>query len=174
VAGTTEEAREEGGQAFADGSDGSGDPPDPFAPGNAREDMPADPTTVGPPEEGFHESLSEELGALIDDGRTYFEAELAFQSTRAKLIGRNAGIALGLIVVAVVVLHVAVLAFAVGMVMALEPLVTIWGAIAIVVGALILVTALLGLRAARHGKRIAAMFEKPAEASKTGNSEPEG
>ncbi|MEQ8412027.1 MAG: phage holin family protein [Erythrobacter sp.] len=133
---------------------------DPFDPGNAPADMPADPTTVGAPEEGLNESLTEELAALIDDGRTYAEAELNFQKTRASLAGKNAGIALGLVVVAVVVLHVAVLAFAVGMVIALAPLVTIWGSIAIVVGALLLATGLLGWQAAQRGKRIGAIFAK--------------
>jgi len=140
---------------------------DPFDPANAPEDMPADPTTVGPPEEGLSESLTEELAALIDDGRTYVEAELNFQKTRAGLAGKNAGIALGLAVVAIVVLHVAVLALAVGLVMALAPLVTIWGSIAIVVGGLLAVTALLGWQAAKRGQRIGAIFardEPPAAA----------
>ncbi|AOL23616.1 Putative Holin-X, holin superfamily III [Erythrobacter litoralis] len=131
---------------------------DPFDPSGAPIDMPADPTTVGPPEEGLSESLTEELAALIDDGRTYVSAELNFQKTRASLAGKNAGIALGLAIVAVVVLHVAVLALAVGLVMALAPLVTIWGAIAIVVGGLLAVTGLLGWKAAKHGQRIGAIF----------------
>ncbi|KPP93228.1 phage holin family protein [Erythrobacter sp. HL-111] len=131
---------------------------DPFDPANTPADMPADPTTVGPPEEGLSESLTEELAALIDDGRTYVGAEINFQKTRASLAGKHAGIALGLAVVAVVVLHVAVLAFAVGLVMALAPLVTIWGSIAIVVGTLLGVTGLLGWQAARHGQRIGEIF----------------
>lgn len=133
---------------------------DPFDPAIAPEDMPADPTTVGPPEEGLSESLSEELAALIDDGRTYVEAELNFQKTRASLAGKNAGIALGLGVVAIVVLHVAVLALAVGLVMALAPLVTIWGSIVIVVGSLLAVTGLLVWMAAKRGQRIGAIFAK--------------
>lgn len=138
----------------------------PFDPADPPEDMPADPTTLAGPEEGLpedtlNESLTGQLAALIDDTRTYAEAELNFQKTRASLAGKNAGIALGLVVVAVVVLHVAVLALAVGLVMALAPLVTIWGAIALVVGALIVVAGLLGWQAARRGQRIAAIFAAP-------------
>jgi hypothetical protein len=141
---------------------------DPFDPANAPADMPADPTTVGPPEEGLSESLTEELAALIDDGRTYVSAELNFQKTRASLVGKNAGIALGLAIVAIVVLHVAVLALAVGLVMALAPLVTIWGSIAIVVGALLGVTGFLAWLAAKRGQRIGAIMSSgdapPAQA----------
>ncbi|QIQ86161.1 MAG: phage holin family protein [Erythrobacter sp.] len=141
---------------------------DPFDPATLPDDLPADPTTVGPPEEGLSESLTEELAALIDDTRTYAEAELAFQKTRASLAGKNAGIALGLVVVAVVVLHVAVLALAVGLVMALAPLVTIWGSIAIVVGALLALTGLLGWMAMKRGKRISAIFAKDEPAAAAG------
>ena len=106
----------------------------------------------------FDESLTDEIAALIDDGRTYVEAEIAFQKTRAKLAGSNVGRAVGLVLVALIMLHIAVLALAVGLVMALEPLVTIWGAIAIVVGVLLLATVLLLLRAVGHGKSLGAMF----------------
>lgn len=137
-------------------------------PDTAPADLPADPTTVGPPEEGLSESLTEELAALIDDTRTYAEAELVFQKTRASLAGKNAGIALGLVVVAVVVLHVAVLALAVGMVMALTPIMTIWGSIAIVVGALLALTGLLGSMAIKRGKRISAIYAKDDAPAATG------
>lgn len=104
------------------------------------------------------ESLVEELAALIDDGRTYAQAEIAFQKTRAKIAGRAVGIAAASLIVAIILLHIAFLALAVGMVMALEPLVTIWGAIAIVVGALILLVAVLVMIAVRNGKLVSAVF----------------
>ena len=106
----------------------------------------------------FDESLAEELAALIDDGKTYAEAELAFQKTRASLAGKNIGLALGFAVLAVVLMHIAFLALAVGLVIALQPIASIWGAIAIVVGALLLLTGLLTYSAIRRGKIVAAMF----------------
>lgn len=106
----------------------------------------------------FDESLVGELAALIDDGKTYAEAELAFQKTRAGLAGKNIGLSVGFVLLAIILLHIAFLALAVGLVMALEPLVTIWGAIAIVVGALLLSVGLLGFGALKRGKLVGAMF----------------
>ncbi|MBD2841912.1 phage holin family protein [Erythrobacter rubeus] len=106
----------------------------------------------------YEESLTDELSALIDDGRTYAEAEIGFQKTRAKLAGASVGKAVALLVVAAITLHIAVLALAVGLVIALEPLVTIWGAIAIVVGVLLLVTGWLALKAKRNADRLGLMF----------------
>ncbi|MEO0698138.1 MAG: phage holin family protein [Pseudomonadota bacterium] len=104
------------------------------------------------------ESLVEELGALIDDARLYAEAELAFQKTRARLVGRNVGVALGAVVLAIILLHIALIALAVGLVLALEPLVTIWGAIGIVVGVMLLGVGALGWLAMARGRGIGAMF----------------
>ena len=74
------------------------------------------------------------------------------------MAGKSVGLALGYVVVAIILLHIAFLALAVGMVMALAPLVTIWGAIAIVVGALILGVGLLGYAAYSHGKLLGELF----------------
>ncbi len=111
----------------------------------------------------FDESLVEELAALIDDGKTYAEAELAFQKARAGLAGRSIGVALGLAIVAIILLHIAFLALAVGLVIALAPLVSIWGAIAIVVGGILLLVGLLGYGAYSKGKLLGALFAAPAK-----------
>ncbi|MEM7664576.1 MAG: phage holin family protein [Pseudomonadota bacterium] len=111
-----------------------------------------------PDEPVFDESLTDEIAALIDGGRTYATAEIEFQKTRAALAGRSVGFAAGFVVLALILLHIALLALAVGLVMALEPLVTIWGAIAIVVGVLLLGVGLLVHRAAAHGKLLGKLF----------------
>lgn len=116
---------------------------------------------VDPSQPEFDESLIEEMGALIDDGRTYAEAELAFQKTRAKLAGKLVGVSLLLVIVALILLHIAFLALAVGLVLAFEPLVGIWGAIAIVFGGLLLVVALLGWMAFSRAKTLGALFSAP-------------
>ena len=107
------------------------------------------------------ESLREELAALIDNGRNYAQAEIAFQKTRAALAGRSIGIAAAAAIVAIILLHIAFLALAVGLVMALEPLVTIWGAIGIVFGGLLLLVALLGWVALKNGKKLGYLFSSP-------------
>ena len=104
-------------------------------------------------------SLREDVSALVDDARNYAAAELAFQRTRAGLAGKHGARALVLLVLALLLLHLALIALAVGAVIALAPLVTIWGAIAIVVGVMLVGVAALVLSAVRDGKAVGAMFE---------------
>ncbi len=126
------------------------------------EDSAADPAieSVDEPEDGDNSftSLRDDINALVDDARTYAEAEVAFQKTRAGLAGKAAARALALLVLAVVLLHIALIALAVGAVIALAPLVTIWGAIAIVVGVLLFGVAALVFFAVGDGKALASMF----------------
>lgn len=138
-----------------DRSAASRDEKDPAASSEAEGHSGPDPHT----EPGVDESLVEEVAALIDNARNYAEAELAFQKTRAALTGTNAAAAIAFLIVALVFFHIAIIALAVGFVMALAPLVSIWGAIAIVVGALLAGTALLAWNAIARVRRIAAMFE---------------
>ncbi len=114
---------------------------------------------AAPPPPDYEESIVEEVAALIDDGRTYAQAEIAFQKTRAKLVGRHVGIAVLCGIIALILLNIAFLALAVGLVMALEPLVTIWGAIAIVVGGLFLTVGLLALIAVKRFENMGSLFE---------------
>ncbi|MDJ0977538.1 MAG: hypothetical protein QNI87_03300 [Erythrobacter sp.] len=107
------------------------------------------------------ETIIEELGALIDDAGLYATAELAFQKTRAKLVGRSVGIAALAVVLALILFHIAVIALAVGFVIALAPFVTIWGAIAIVVGLLLLGVGALVYIAISRGRLVGEMFESP-------------
>ncbi len=112
----------------------------------------------------FSESLTEEIAALIDDGRTYAEAELAFQKRRAGLAGRKVGGALVFAILALILLHLMFIALAVGMVIALEPLVTIWGAIGIVVGVLLLGVIGLLLLVRGNALGLVALFKGDDEA----------
>lgn len=103
-------------------------------------------------------TLTEDISALLDSGRTYAEAEIAFQKTRAALVGKNAAKALGALIVALVLLHIALVALAVGMVMALAPLLSIWGAIILVVSTLLLGVAILVWMALANLRTVSAMF----------------
>jgi hypothetical protein len=103
-------------------------------------------------------SLTEDIAGLIDSGRTYAEAELAFQKTRAALAGRIAAKAAGWLVLALVILHIAFIVLGVGLVMALAPLITIWGAILVVVGAMLLGVGLLVRGARQRISMLSAIF----------------
>lgn len=142
------------------GAGGQGPSGDPERSGPARADDTSATSPAGKDTKAasHDESIVEELGALVDDARLYAQAELAFQKTRASLVGKNVGVALGAVVLAIILLHIALIALAVGLVLALEPIVTIWGAIAIVVGVMLLGVGALGWLALARGKTIAAMF----------------
>lgn len=104
-------------------------------------------------------SLMSDLDALIADGKTYIAAEVAFQKSRAGFAaGRLKSTAIygaG----AFAFLHLALIALAVGLVIALTPLVGAWIATGIVV-ALLLLGAFLFVRKLRGQLReIRAVFE---------------
>lgn len=115
-------------------------------------------------DEGNETFITDDIADLIDSGRTYLEAELAFQKTRASLTASNAGKAMGAVIVALILLHIALIALAVGAVLALQPLVTIWGAIGIVVGVMLLGVAVLVRMALQRAKVLAAMFSGDKQA----------
>lgn len=109
-------------------------------------------------------SLKDDLTALVEDARTYAAAEIAFQQTRAGFAGKSGARALVLLVLALVLLNLALIALAVGAVIALAPLVTIWGAIGIVVGVLLAGVVLLVMGAVSEGKALGAMFGSGGDA----------
>lgn len=127
--------------------------------------LPDNTDTVG--DDDFDETLFEEIGALIDDGRTYAEAEIAFQKTRAKFAGRLVGTSIGLVAVALILLHIAFLALAVGLVIALAPLVTIWGAVALVFGGILLLVGLLGWMAKKRVDKLGTLFSSSDKGTDT-------
>jgi hypothetical protein len=87
--------------------------------------------------EGQHFSLTDDVLALLEDGKTYAEAELRFQKSRAGFIGNRAKGALAYLLAAFGVFHLALIAATVGIVLALVPIMGPWGATAIVTLALI-------------------------------------
>lgn len=98
------------------------------------------PDDYEPPEEeqGPGEpSLIDDVVALLDDGKTYAEAELAFQKSRAGYAANRAKGAIAFGLAAFGVFHLALIAGAVGLVIALIPLIGPWGATAVVTFALI-------------------------------------
>lgn len=108
-------------------------------------------------------SVTDDIAALIDSGRTYAEAEFAFQKTRLGLVAGSAAKAVVALVLALVMLHIALVALAVGAVIALAPLITIWGAIGVVVGAMLLGVGLLVRSARSRAKLLSVLFASPGE-----------
>lgn len=100
-------------------------------------------------------SLVDDVEALIDDGKTYLQAELAFQKTRAGYVAGSARNIAMLGALAVVFVVLALIGLTVGLILALSPLITAWGATAVVVGVLLL-AAFVAVRMA--GKRWSRMM----------------
>jgi len=104
-------------------------------------------------------SLADDIKALIEDGKTYVEAELQFQKSRAAFIadrGRSGAI-YG--VAALLLVHLALVALAIGLIIALTPLITAWGATAVVVGALLVAGLILGLAAKKRFAGMSSAFD---------------
>ena len=120
----------------------------------SRGDTPADAEALAG-EPVPEDSLIEEVRDLVEDGRTYLETELQYQKTRAALVfdrGRTGAI-YGLIALGLA--HLALVALVVGLVIALTPLVSAWGATAIVVGVLAIVAVVFAFKAKRRVATIA-------------------
>lgn len=100
-----------------------------------------------PGEASSHEQsphpVIEDVEALVGDVLNYFDAEMAFQKTRLRFAGQSIKTALGAGVLALVLVLLAVFGLVFGLILALTPLITAWGATAVVVGALLLLAYLL-------------------------------
>lgn len=92
-------------------------------------------------------SLRDDVEALIEDGKTYLETELVYQKTRAAFVADRAkgAVIYGALAAAFGVL--ALIGLTVGLIIALAPLLTAWGASAFVVG-LLVIAAWIAMRAA--------------------------
>lgn len=117
-------------------------------PGSGGETGLADETALPPPEgERDERSLMEDVEALIEDGKTYLQAEIAYQKTRAAFVADKAKAAVLYGAIAASFAVLALIGLTVGLIIALTPWLTAWGASALVV-ALLLIGAYLAVRAA--------------------------
>jgi hypothetical protein len=78
-------------------------------------------------------SLIDDVEVLIEDGKTYLEAELNYQKTRALFVGDRAKQVVLFGLVGFVFAWMALIALTVGLVIALTPPLSAWGATAVVV-----------------------------------------
>ena len=108
-------------------------------------------------------SLRDDVEALIEDGKTYLETELVYQKTRAAFVADRAkgAVIYGALAAAFGIL--ALIGLTVGLIIALTPLLTAWGASALVVG-LLVIAAFIAMRAAsRRWERLMQAIESDTE-----------
>jgi len=89
------------------------------------------------PDDGGISGVIGDLRRLADEARTFAEAEVAYQSSRAKVAGAAAGRIAMLGAVAAVLAVFALFALVMGVLLGLAALVGAWAATGIVVGALV-------------------------------------
>ncbi|MDE1466790.1 phage holin family protein [Aurantiacibacter sp. D1-12] len=88
-------------------------------------------------------SFFDDAEALIDDARTYWEAEVSYQKSRAGFVGNRLKKAIAFGAVAAFFAVLATIGLTVGLIIALTPFITAWGATAAVVIGLLLIAYLL-------------------------------
>lgn len=125
----------------------------------------ADSLEAGGPEAGKDPSLVDDVAALVCDGRNYVQAEIEFQKTRLAFAANRSKTALLSGLFALAFVHLALIALVVGLVLALTPHVTAWGATAIVVGLLLLGAFLLVMRLRHSTREIGEAFDGAKEDS---------
>lgn len=124
---------------------------------------PEAPEELGEEDEADARSLRADIEALIDDGKTYLEAELVYQKTRAAFVADRAKSAFIYGALAALFGFLALIGLTVGLIIALTPWLTAWGASALVV-LLLMVAALLAVKAAgRRWNRLMAAIEGERE-----------
>lgn len=124
----------------------------------AREDGPAHLPEVGeevhlpdPPDEGGADkdslgglrSLLADVEDLVVDAKTYFDSELTYQRARATFVVSRVKAIAVYAVAAIVIVLMALFAVSVGLILALTPWLTAWGATAVVGGLLLAVVYLI-------------------------------
>ena len=104
-------------------------------------------------------SLIDDVEVLIDDGKTYLEAELNFQKTRALFVADRAkGLAIfGLL--GLIFAWMALIGLTIGLIFALTPSLGGWGATAAVVAAWLVIAAIALRAAAGRWRDLLASFE---------------
>ncbi len=105
-------------------------------------------------------SVIDDIEALIDDARTYFDAELRYQKSRAAFVTDRLKRGIGFVVVSLVLGLLAAVGLTVGLIIALTPLITAWGATAVVVLTLLLIAFLLVRAAAQAFSSVKMAFNE--------------
>lgn len=111
-----------------------------------------------PMAEGEDLSLMEDVRLLLGEARTFAQAELTYQKTRAAFVGAETRSIAVLGIGAVVLLLLAVVALVLGLVIALGTLIGPWLAMIIVPVAVLAVAAIMAISARARLKRMVALL----------------
>lgn len=103
--------------------------------------------------------LKDELAALIDDGKTYAEAEIAYQKSRLAFAADRGKSAALLLFFALSFIHLALIGIVIGLIIALTPQLTALGATGVVVGALLIGAAIMVAILRGRAREIGEAFE---------------
>jgi hypothetical protein len=103
-------------------------------------------------------SLVDDLRQLAGDTRDFAKAEIAYQQSRAKVVGGSVGGIAARAVVAAALVFFAVMALVVGAVIALTPVLTAWGATAVVFMVLCVAALVLAMSARSRWQRLSSLI----------------
>ena len=125
---------------------------------------PIDASAIDVEEPTASRSLLDDIEALYHDARTYLDAELSYQKTRASFVADRVKTTIVFGVVAGFLAILATIGLTVGLIIALTPLVTAWGATAIVVGVLLLLAYLMVRKASSAWSNMTAVMAEDGQA----------
>lgn len=103
-------------------------------------------------------SLIDDVRSLVDDGRVALEAELNFQKTRLAVCGKEGRNLIIFAVAGLLLSFFTLIALTVGLLLALIPAVSAWGATGIVTGVFVLALAVCMFGALRSWRKIRMAF----------------
>ena len=103
--------------------------------------------------------LKDELASLLDDGKTYAEAEIAYQKSRLAFAANRGKSAALLLFFALSFVHLALIGIVIGLIIALTPSLTALGATGVVVGALLIGAAIMVALLRGRAREIGETFE---------------
>jgi uncharacterized membrane protein YqjE len=118
----------------------------------------ARPTSAQAEEAAENRSLIDDVEVLIEDGKTYLEAELNYQKSRAVFAGDRAkGVALYALI-ALIFVWMALIGLTIGLIFALTPAIGPWGATGAVVVVWLIVAAIAARAAAGRWRDLVGSF----------------
>lgn len=123
----------------------------------------ASPPLIKPSTSGAAErSLVEDIKDLASDGRTFLEAELAYQKSRAAVAGAGAKGIAGWASLALALVFFALMALVLGVLLGIAEFIGIWAATGVTVLLVLSAAGLAGLAANRRWQRMrAALLDEP-------------
>lgn len=110
------------------------------------------------PDGGAPASLTDGVSALLEDGRTYLEAEIAFQRSRAIFTATESKRGLYTLLATFAFLHAALIALVVGGLLALVPVLGGLGAMLAITLGLVAAALITGLVTKRRFTRVSRLY----------------